>query len=334
VHCDAEVEQTGAFKGVSNSDRFPSIDFSSEGPRSLDYSHSGKYSVRLTKATPYGFTYKIINAKEGELFRISAWRHISSTEGCLVAAAEDYKKFYLVQHRFIKQVGDWVLLMTEFTVPKRADSCNIKIYCFAEESDKPVYFDDLKIEYIDSIPPKIINEMSIFTDTRDEKIYKTVKIGAQLWMAQNLDYEIEPGSCCFDKDSNKCKTNGRLYEWETACSSCPSGWHLPSDSDWMKMENELGMDSKEFGIYGIRGINEGQMLKEKGNSGFNAVYSGMCDPTCFCFYEGEDKQNAYFWTCSEIDVKNAICREIMHMTGIGRYKDLKKHRFSVRCVKN
>lgn len=335
VICTAEFLTPGGLEGSNHSTRFISDVFDCAQGNTDRYAKSGKHSVCLTSEQPFGLTYIIPKVKTGEQFNISVWRHVSSDKGCLVAAAEDNTKFYLAQHKFIKQDGDWCYLTTDFTIPERANLCNIKVYCFAENSDKPVYFDDLAIKYIDSVPSTIINEMSFFTDARDGKTYKTVKIGNQWWMAQNLDYEKEPGSCCFDGDENICKKTGRLYEWVAACSSCPSGWHLPSDLEWMNLEMELGMQQKELYMYDeMRGINEGQMLKENGLSGFNAVYSGMCDSTCFCFYEGEDKQNAYFWTCSEIDVKNATCREIMHMTGIGRYKDLKKHRFSVRCLKD
>jgi uncharacterized protein (TIGR02145 family) len=101
-----------------------------------------------------------------------------------------------------------------------------------------------------------------FTDARDGKVYKVVKIGEQVWMAENLaylpsvvgsstgsftmpyyyvyDYE---GSIVADARSTKNFENyGVLYNWEAAKIACPQGWHLPSDSEWSKLIDYLGGD--------------------------------------------------------------------------------------------
>ncbi len=315
--------------------RLDNITFENIDTRSDKYARSGIHSVALTKERPYAMTCLIKNVQAGEHFNISVYRHISNTRGCLVVSAEDIEKFYLVQHNSCKREGSWEYLDADFIVPSGAKGQNLKVYTWNKGSDTAVYFDDLTIRYVSPNPPEVTNQKGSLNDKRDNKVYQTVKIGNQWWMAENLAYVTKEGSCSFENAPAGKDRLGLLYSWETANQVAPEGWHLPTEADWQGLEIFLGMKQAEATAFGLRGYNQAQLLKESAITGFNAIPGGMSNETGKAFFfEHNDKQNAYFWTATEVNNTMAICREIMHRTDIGKFKDKKNERLSVRCIMN
>ncbi|GBU20135.1 hypothetical protein R80B4_00009 [Fibrobacteres bacterium R8-0-B4] len=70
-----------------------------------------------------------------------------------------------------------------------------------------------------------------FSDNRDGSEYQTTQIGPQTWMGQNMNYKTG-NSWCYNDSDRYCEKYGRLYDWSTAKTVCPAGWHLPSRAEW------------------------------------------------------------------------------------------------------
>jgi len=205
------------------------------------------------------------------------------------------------------------------------------------------------------------------TDSRDDQTYNTIQIGNQCWMAENLNIgtRIDGTSnqtdnsllekYCYNNDVANCDTYGGLYQWNemmqytmdtTNQGICPSGWHLPTDSEWKILEGEVDtyykVGNSEWDAWSWRGFDIGNNLKSttgwynEGNniSGFNALAAGIkYEPGNFAHLGSETR----WWTTREVvDTLTAMTRYFNSAWPgeIYRGHDMNTRGISVRCMKN
>ena len=133
----------------------------------------------------------------------------------------------------------------------------------------------------------------------DIKNYKTVKIGDQVWMAENLNYRgTEPDTLgvCYGNYPANCKKYGRLYSLATAMTVCPSGWHLPSQAEWNTLMTTVGGGSTAgTKLKSKSGWNDYQGKSGNGTNdyGFSALPGGRGSSSGAFNYMGE---RGYWWS--------------------------------------
>ena len=209
-----------------------------------------------------------------------------------------------------------------------------------------------------------------FTDDRDNKVYKWVKIGDQVWMAENLAYlpsvnmvadgsEDAAGSYYYvygydgtnvadAKATANYNTYGVLYNWTAAMDGeassttnpsgiqgvCPAGWHLPSDAEWTELTDYLGGTSVAGG-----------KLKETGTTHWASPNTGATNETGFTALPGGNRgSNGTFgdiggggswWSATEYGATYARRRDMNYgYSGVYRDRYSKEVGFSVRCVRD
>ncbi|REL26205.1 hypothetical protein DXX93_06145 [Thalassotalea euphylliae] len=189
--------------------------------------------------------------------------------------------------------------------------------------------------------------------------YRTVKIGDQIWLAENLrSTKFQDGSAINtafipDDDENKLLTYGRLYNWHDVVDErniCPEGWRVATDADWQTLEKTIGMADADLNKEGWRGDNDLAItLKEaQPDSWFKKFDQSKVNQSRFSARPAGVKwgrfyltQGIYteFWTSTGATDKKAYNRTLVypwwnpHKGEINRVKISKDYMFSVRCIK-
>lgn len=200
----------------------------------------------------------------------------------------------------------------------------------------------------------------------DGNIYKTVKIGNQWWMCENLKVEhyndgsalnfidisvldstwsnTQEGSYCFVNDS----LFGKLYNFQAVTDSrnlAPAGWHVPTDEEWKIMEKYIGMSEVQASNLAWRGTNEAEKLVIKSSLGWptNAILFGE-DEVGFSALPGgvrisdgttNTSQSVGFWWTSSLKDNKANYRYIdAQFKQIFRQYTYPNYGMSIRCVKD
>ena len=170
-------------------------------------------------------------------------------------------------------------------------------------------------------------EYGTLEDTRDGHTYKTVKIGTQWWMAENLSFETD-SSYCYKNDTTNCAKYGKYYTWGKAMSTCPTNWHLPQKTEWDTLFAYVGGSN-----------NAGLVLKS--TSGWNEDRNGTDAYGFTALPAGQSVSNetyqAYFWSSTESsDRSRAFTANLNHTSNSAAFVTAHKRdaRLNVRCVKN
>ena len=203
-----------------------------------------------------------------------------------------------------------------------------------------------------------------FDVTFDGYTYDLVAIGDQCWFAENLRtehyangdaipgelsnsdwYETSIGAqAIYNNDDSFLSTYGRLYNWHAVDDLrglCPSGWHVPTDGEYMILEMALGMSEADANSGNWRGTDQGTQMKSSpsddpswngtNTSGFSALAGGLRYSGGSFNFEGN---RGYFWS-SSLHVAIAWSRSLyIENAEVGRYDYGPRWGFSVRCLKD
>ena len=191
-----------------------------------------------------------------------------------------------------------------------------------------------------SVPEGYVDPSTVvkgsMTDERDGKTYKTVTIGTQTWMAENLNHETEnsevENSSCYKDSEENCAKYGRLYSWPAAIKACPSGWHLPTKAEIETLITVVG-DTSTAGLK-LKSTTGWSSRNGTDALGFSALPAGYGEPRERYHGEGD---YANFWSSTEnIDVYVYAYSLFLYGDSDNAHLGYTTalSRFSVRCVKD
>ena len=264
--------------------------------------HDMSGNVREAERTPYG------EAVGGSSVG-GSWG--SNAKGCIINDGSDGNSYYGLGIGDDKYYGH--------------GSCGLRLFHAAN-------FPDLKkpanLKEYESKPADLKNDVSkasisTFTDKRDGKVYKIVKIGSQTWFAENLNYDAK-GNVCYDNKNTNCAKYGRLYNWETALKACPADTHLPTAAEWDILTDYVG----GWRMAGEKLQSTSDCFRGgTDNYGFSALLGGGYNNG---FYSAG--HCGYWWSATEDDAGYALNRDMCYYSSVigGSYD--KTLLFSVRCI--
>ncbi len=213
----------------------------------------------------------------------------------------------------------------------------------------------------------LASEIGTVTDI-DGNVYKTVKIGDQWWMAENLKVThyrngdsiphasddsawagmtVGAYSNYYNNEEN-VNIYGRLYNWyviEDIRNIAPIGWHVPSDDEWKILEMYLGVSPAIIDAWGGRGTDEGGKMKEIGTSHWISPNTGATNLSGFSARPGgyrtdyghytNLRSSAIYWSSTAPAAEVALIRRLSNDNSlIDRWHFEKPFGFSIRCIKD
>jgi len=210
------------------------------------------------------------------------------------------------------------------------------------------------------------NSEKYFCDTRDYKVYRFVTIGNQVWMAENLNYDVPSNDTdlCYNDRYDNCNIYGRFYDWTTAmaifspCSNklfavsdcgatvsanhqgiCPNGWHLPSHSEWTALMNFADFENDNCAGTYLKSNNlwnSSENIPEGlGNDGFAAFPSGYGYTSGDSYSFNNIGNSVIWWSISEESEEKSWAPTIFYTSeDVNFTVTPKEYLLSVRCIRN